>query len=678
MIIRSAIVLAIVLSCLRSDAQEKDSLYYPTDRLTEIEIISAVLRDTISQIPMSLSRLDPRDYISEIGNSSLAALNSVPGVYIQSGALNTNRITIRGIGSRNPYSTNRIKAYFSGIPLTSAEGTTELDDIPKDIIAAIEVLNGGRSSFYGAGLGGMILLEPGVQGTDGFSALVNTGIGSYGTREFSATLSRGDLKSRSILSVSSFNSAGWRNNSAYERLNLFGFHKLELGKHSMELLINSRSYSAEIPSSLSLEDFNESPRNAASNWEAVNGRESNRKLLLALKADLQLNSMLRSEIAVFYNNYSGDEYRPFNDLFDSSHSFGLRSINSYSRESFKLQFLIEAMHESYAWNIVNLDQWTLLSDYDETRIPIHIALMSSFELSDDLILDAGLSLNQLSYDLKDVLNNASKESYRYPTEWSPFVGLSYSMSRSFSLFSSISHGFSYPSVQETLLPEGIKNNELKAESGFTEEFGIRYSSKSKNWNAGLSLFLMQVDDVLLTERLDNGDSYGKNGGLVNNTGIEFSVNGDIVASKGSRSASLSLTNNLSYGNYKFGRFVDSGIDYSGNYLPGLPEFSNYMSLRYSRSSYSVQLNHQYYSRQFLDDANAEVLGSYSLVNYQMNYNYSIGEIKGRLGFQINNLFDAAYASMVVVNAPSFGSNPARYYYPGFKRNFMIRLTIQVE
>lgn len=39
-------------------------------------------------------------------------LNRIPGVVMQQGALNTNRITIRGIGARSQFSTNRLKLYL--------------------------------------------------------------------------------------------------------------------------------------------------------------------------------------------------------------------------------------------------------------------------------------------------------------------------------------------------------------------------------------------------------------------------------------------------------------------------------------------------------------------------------------------------------------------------------------
>jgi iron complex outermembrane receptor protein len=39
-----------------------------------------------------------------------------------------------------------------------------------------------------------------------------------------------------------------------------------------------------------------------------------------------------------------------------------------------------------------------------------------------------------------------------------------------------------------------------------------------------------------------------------------------------------------------------------------------------------------------------------------------------LYFGINNLFDTTYASMILINAGSFGGSQPRYYYPGLPRN----------
>ena len=79
----------------------------------------------------------------------LMPLNRIPGILMHHGTFNTNRLTIRGIGSRTPYSTNKIKAYLGEIPLTSGDGETVLEDLENSSIQRVEIIKGPSSSLYG-------------------------------------------------------------------------------------------------------------------------------------------------------------------------------------------------------------------------------------------------------------------------------------------------------------------------------------------------------------------------------------------------------------------------------------------------------------------------------------------------------------------------------------------------
>ena len=74
-------------------------------------------------------------------------LNRAPGIFMQSGALNTNRLTIRGMGSRTPYGTSKIRAYFKDIPLTNGSGETAIEDFELATISRIEVVKGAPPSL---------------------------------------------------------------------------------------------------------------------------------------------------------------------------------------------------------------------------------------------------------------------------------------------------------------------------------------------------------------------------------------------------------------------------------------------------------------------------------------------------------------------------------------------------
>jgi iron complex outermembrane receptor protein len=98
---------------------------------------------------------------------------------MQQGALNTNRISIRGIGSRAQYGTQKIKAYYEGIPLTTAEGSSTIEDIDMETIGS-EIIKGPNSTSFGSGLGGVINLFAREIPMDEFQTKSTTTYGSFG------------------------------------------------------------------------------------------------------------------------------------------------------------------------------------------------------------------------------------------------------------------------------------------------------------------------------------------------------------------------------------------------------------------------------------------------------------------------------------------------------------------
>mgnify|MGYP001828449237 CR=1 FL=1 len=57
----------------------------------------------------------------------VSSMNQISGVYVLSGALNTNRITIRGIGARTPFGTDKIRLYYNEIPVTNGNGFSTIE-----------------------------------------------------------------------------------------------------------------------------------------------------------------------------------------------------------------------------------------------------------------------------------------------------------------------------------------------------------------------------------------------------------------------------------------------------------------------------------------------------------------------------------------------------------------------
>ncbi|HHT34948.1 MAG TPA: Plug domain-containing protein, partial [Bacteroidales bacterium] len=134
--------------------QEADS----TIRLSEVIVNAYQVNTRQHQLPGSISLLTAEEMERGDSNSFAHALHAMPGIYMHSGTYATSRIVIRGVGSRTPYNTNRIKAYLNDIPITSSDGISTPEDIDLTGIARMEVIKGPASALYGSGLGGNINL----------------------------------------------------------------------------------------------------------------------------------------------------------------------------------------------------------------------------------------------------------------------------------------------------------------------------------------------------------------------------------------------------------------------------------------------------------------------------------------------------------------------------------------
>jgi iron complex outermembrane receptor protein len=71
---------------------------------------------------------------------------------MQQGALNTNRITIRGIGARTPFGTTRIKTYLDNIPPMQRVNQVLKILIYRNYAGKIQIIKGPNATGFGAGL----------------------------------------------------------------------------------------------------------------------------------------------------------------------------------------------------------------------------------------------------------------------------------------------------------------------------------------------------------------------------------------------------------------------------------------------------------------------------------------------------------------------------------------------
>lgn len=645
-------------------------------KIKEVLVRGPLQQSLLINLPASVSLLRKKELNQDGSISYLEKLNQLPGVYVHTGTLNTNRITIRGIGSRTPYGTNRVKAYYNDIPLTSADGSTNIEDIDNDIINAVDILKGPKSAVYGSGLGGIILLEDKDYVPQGFHGEVSVQAGELETYKPMVSLhyKKGNFTLNSF--YSNTQTAGSRENSAYNR-HSFQLKLVKRGSNSKsELLLHYIDLKSFIPSSLNEETFRNNPEKAAANWLAIKGFEEYTKLVAGFRNQFTINKKLSSKTIVYAYLSDAYESRPFNILDDLNQRLGFKSYLNYSPGAWQMQAGFELVDEQYKWDIFETIagmQGAMQNSYSEKRNSAVFFADLKWHFKNRWTIESGISYNFQNYELSDLLPDSINQSgsYRYKNIPAPFLGINVPIFRNNRIYGSYSYGFSYPTVEETLLPDGEINNKLKPETGNNFELGIRVNAFDNNLFIDVCTYLILVDNLLVTERISEDVFTGKNAGSTIHSGFELTTVTLFNKKEYYHLPSVKFNLGLSISKNTFKDFINNSISYNGNTLPGVPNFNFSSSFEFNYSSgIYFNIKNQYTGKQYLDDGNTGSYSSYHLVYLKAGYK------KKMKGYQsiafyvgINNAFDEKYASMILVNAPSFGAAAPRYYYPGKPRYY---------
>jgi len=625
------------------------------------------LSNNLQTFPGSLSVLAAKGLNPSDGTNMATTLNTVPGISMQSGTYATNRIVIRGMGSRTPYNTNRIHSYLNDIPLTTADGVSTPEEIDMQSLGRIEVIRGPASALYGSGLGGSINLYTPV-------SLHNEGIfsvnyGSFNTLKtnVSGTVNAG--KANLWGSLSHLQSDGYRENNEYKRTSFLSTAQWKQSRWSVKSTLMLTDVNAEIPSSLGITQFENDPQAAAPGWAGIEGYKKYQKALAGITLTNILTTKLINQFTVHGKWSNSYEKRPFNNLADQTMSVGIRNKLSYYRQKTDWILGMEWIAEQYKWKLDKNE--IVINENRENRDQLSVFGIMKYRPISKLNLSLAGTLNYISYQLTDLYAaNGNQSGERdFPLIVSPRVGINYGVSDRFVVYASVGYGFSLPSPEETLLPAGDVNPDIKPEQGMQYETGTRLSFLDKAVEIDATLYWIELNDLLVTKRISEDVFTGMNAGKTRHQGFELLLRNrffEVGHFPGKLNSAFSYTISRN----RFIDFTDGGNTYNGNDLPGIPNQLIQLKLTWNPADRTEMLIHlQYTGRQHLNDANTLKYERYFLAGIKASTSFQIKKAGTFIFYAgINNLTDSHYASMLVVNAIGFGNSEPRYYYPGLPRN----------
>ena len=640
--------------------------------LDDITINSSFYPKKLKNNNISTSVLDDIEFRKNEGEFLINSLNQINGIYSHSAGYNTNRITIRGMGSRSPYSTNKIKSYLNNIPLSNGVGEITLEDFGIDILEQVEINKGPNSSIYGSGLGGNIILKTSknLDKTVKLKSIYK----SYNTYQNSLSFSKRINNLDLLFNFEKIKSDGYRDNNSYDNSRVFGSLNYELNKnYDINLVHFYNSAAALIPSSLSLEGFIDNPSSAAFSWGNVKGGEDYKRSITGLTFNSD-KDLYRSNSTIFFKTFSNDENRPFNYLIEDSKQYGLRHIGNFKLTTFDLSYGFEISYENYlfeTWDEFGDPTQSLISRQSQERdnYNFFLQLDKTFEKS---FLTLGIGTNNINYNWTDEIRRNNLE-YSSKSILSPRISYNYSLNNN-SIFANISHGFSSPNIDETLDENGIVNPDIKPESGWNYELGVIGTTKNQIISYSLNLYYMDIRNLLVAQRTSFDTFTGVNAGRTSHPGLETTINIPILISQ---KVNITSSSNFSKYWYIFKDFNNRGNDYSTNKLTGVPGHTLFSKIKVDLKNYLLQFSFQNIGEIPMNDANTLFTDSYSLFDLKISRRLYLKGMEVNLSSGINNLLDKRYASGVVINARGFGGRDPRYYYPGLPRNYFISLNIGI-
>lgn len=660
-----------------------------SESLEEIIVSSTLQKDTLKRLatelilPTEIITAEKFDAYSPI--DLISAINETPGVFIHSGAINTNRITIRGVGSRTLYGTNKIRAYFNGIPITNGVGETTIDFFDPEDLQSLEIIKGPKATAYGTNLGGTLLLNSKLVAVGETILKSNLTLGSYGLIKNTVSFATSNDKLSLNLHYDHLETDGARENNKYNRETLLLTSTYRFNpKNEISLLVNYVDYFAQIPSSIGKTAFETDPSQAAFTWREAQGFENNKQILTGLSFTHRFSESFRNTSSVFYTYLDHYEPRPFNILEEFTNGYGVRSVFDkefiFLNNKASLSFGGELYKDDFSWRTIeNLYQENngngslegdLLSENDEKRKSLNVFATVTIPFTEKLKGQFGLNFNKTNYSFRDTFHQgeANKSAVRdFDPIFAPNVNLVYQFTDNFSSFFNFSRGFNYPSIEETLTPDGVINPELGPEKGFNYEVGSELYLFQRKLRFQVNAYLLDIDDLLVADRVGDDEYIGRNAGKTEHKGIELQIS---YFHPLSNIGYISPYLNAEINHHKFLDFVDGDNNFSGNQLTGVPKNKVNGGINFGFKSLILNTNFLYIGEVPMNDSNQLYSDNYTVFNAKISYRKELfPKLSLEVNAGINNFTDKKHASSILINATGFGNSEPRFYYPGLPRNW---------
>ena len=681
-------------------ASEADSTKY---NLPEFMVTATRVGSVDSKLPYAISVVEIEEKDAIHPNLSVEEiLRDVPGILVdnRNNLSQGDRISSRGLGVRAQFGVRGIKVLLDDIPLTTADGQTQLNSIDLSGVGRVEVIRGPVAALYGNASGGLISIKTRNLEDHTFRIAPRVTIGSYGLQRLQLQMSKADLNTRSIFNTYSLKSDGYRHHSYTQQYGMSILHSRRFSSN-LTVRVMANVFDGPFmynPSSLDFLTSKDSPKSVRSyvikQGAAKQIRQSQMgNVVNYISADsslYQLTSYVLSRSLlnpipgriIDLNRISGGLRFSRETVWNKlTHITGL---DTEWQNDKRVEYRNLGSNEDKIGNVTDQTIFSYLRygerqlNQEEDVVAVGVFSSLNVDISSSLSASIGIRFDRSNYRVFDKLREDGDDSgNRHLGEWSRFLGLNYRPHSQFRFFVNYGTSFQNPTTTELsnrVDGKGGFNPDLNAERVNSLELGGALANVLRNWHVDWSVYRMKMEDMLIPFQTDNADSeetFFRNVGVALNRGIEW-----IIKYKPTRYFGLQYA--YTYSNFEFVDYTLNQVQLSGNRVPGLPPHRTYASANYYfNSKFYVSVDWETVSRYYANDNNGPlVYGADEEYNY-VNRGYSRTDLrlsyslaKGQIFVGLNNIFNVRYNGSIVPNAFAnrfFEPAAGRVLFLGLKR-----------
>ena len=519
----------------------------------------------------SLNRTDQTSFV--------AAVNTVPGVKMDERSPGSYRISIRGNLLRSAFGVRNVKVYLNGIPYTDASGNTYFNSLAVNSINKIQIIRGPGGSMYGAGTGGVFLLD---HDADKAERTIQITGGSYGLFTAAGTYRLGQKKTKHSIAVSHQQSKGYREHTEMRRdaISYALTHQANKNNKINANIIYSNLF-YETPGGLTMAQVGANPRQARPAAGIFKGA-AEQKAALYLK---HFYSSLSDEIKL------NDNWKNITGAYLSLIGFKNPAIRNYEQKremgsggrsvfEFKAGKYAAAFGGEYQYNFINTSTYgnrfgvrDTIQYHDKINVrQVNIFAQAGIQLPLRFEFTAGISYNNFYYGFQRINVPSETAERNFQPQFIPRISLLKKMGSIGSAYVSYSKGYSPPTIDEIHASDGKFNRELNAEKGTNYEIGFKTKSVKNILSAEISYYLFRLQNTIVSRRDASGAEFYLNAGNTKQKGAEYSLIYFPINKPGGYLSKLKLQATGTNVNAKFGEYQRGNVKYTGNQLTGTSPF----------------------------------------------------------------------------------------------------------